>query len=353
MDCFLIIIVLALLIILTNILSSDSQYTLEHYDLEIRDISEVDCGSRCTEGLNCTGFAYKPLDKTCYLSKTSILGQPIDSIYESDYSKLDRRCNKSNRITDSNRIDGITLTRNSVYYCSDGESNTATRFQYANLGASALEDVRTSVFSKGDIDTTTPIEVSYNTMYIDWPRQRTEDTSIYPSFLYDVPNIKPSDLERKQFGFVESDKEFLGQYLLAHQCVANVPLYDCLKYCENNPDCAGTEWNRTLIKRADDGETNYLYEDVCCPKSAIKQIIPRRKEFDRGKFYVRQELKDMKKRDKIILTKTDLNDSSIPINKRFELKMSNIDVDKTNNIDDGKLTPTPGVVDDIYVYHTE
>jgi hypothetical protein len=353
----LIAITIVLVVILTNIFNENyddnNNNNLEHYDLQIKDITEVDCGTRCTEGLNCTGFAFKPIDKVCYLSKTGILGKPIDSIYGDDYSKLDRRCNKINRITDRNRLDGITLTKNSVYMCSDGESNVATQFQYANLGASSLEDVRTSVYSRGDLDTTTPTDVSYNTMYINWPRERKEDSSIYPSPLYDIPNAKPDDTANKKYGFIESDKEFLGQYMLAHQCVANVPFYDCIKYCENNGNCAGVEWNKSLIKRADDGDTNYLYEDVCCPKAIIKQIIPRRKEFNRGRFYVKKELQDINNREKIILTKNDLDNSTIPINKRFELKLTDVDVNKFNSIADYKLTPTPGIPEDSFVYHTE
>jgi hypothetical protein len=357
----LVIITIILLISLTHILTNgiynfnenNESNEIEYYDLEIKDITEVDCGTRCTEALNCSGFAYKPVEKACYLSKTGIIGKPIDSIYSDDYSKLDRRCSKANRITDRNRIDNITLTRNSVYMCSDGESNTVTRFQYANLGASALEDVRTSVFEKGDIDTSTPIEVSYDTMYIDWPRVRTEDLSIYPSILYDIPNAKPPETINRSFGFVESEKEFLGQYLLAHQCVANVPFYDCLKYCENNANCSGVEWNKALVKKADDGDTNFLYENVCCPKAVIKQIIPRRKEFDRGRFYVKKDLQNIVNRDKIILTKNDVDNSSIPINKRFDINLSNVSFNKNGDIRDDKLKATPGFIEDVYVYHNE
>ena len=42
---------------------------LEHYDLQIQNITPTECGTQCTEGLNCAGFAYKPIENTCYLSK--------------------------------------------------------------------------------------------------------------------------------------------------------------------------------------------------------------------------------------------------------------------------------------------
>lgn len=332
------IVILTIIMLIYNGMTSNNKLKdIEHYDQAIDDVSEVVCGTRCTEGLDCAGFAYKPIEKTCFLSKTGILGKPLNSIYSDRYSKLDRRCNKINRITDNQRIDGITLTQNSIYLCSDGEANTTTEFQYANLGASALEKVRVSPFEKVDIDSTTPVSVSYPTHYIDWPTKATS-VSEFPTPLFETPanrenrlnsgstsgTVTSNNKSDKRSAFIESDKEFLGQYLLAHQCVANVPFYDCLKFCENDQNCAGTEWNKSLVKSAGDGEFNYLYEDVCCPKAVVKQIIPRRRQFDRGRFYVKKKIEDIPDRDRIVVTKSDLYKTSIPINKRFAL--STIDV---------------------------
>ncbi|VBB18317.1 hypothetical protein YASMINEVIRUS_780 [Yasminevirus sp. GU-2018] len=303
----------------------------EHYDLEISDVTAVECGTKCTEGLNCAGFGYKPVEAKCYLSKSAILGRPMESLYSDSYSKLDRRCNKINRITDDKRIDGNTLTANSVYICSDGENNTATEFQYANLGGSALESARTTIFDRADSDIVTPTNVKYDVYEITWPKTKPASSQTEGP----VPLVGPkdkllaSDQSSNVFGFIESDKEFLGQYVLAHQCVSNTPLFDCLKYCENNPNCAGTEWNRALVKKSDDGKYDYLYENVCCPKSVIKQIIPRRDKLDRGRFYVKKPLKEMISRDKVVVSKAEFND--VPTNNRFALKITEIDKSEFNS----------------------
>lgn len=294
-----------------------SEERKEHYDFEIPNISLTECGTQCTEAINCVGFGYKPIEKTCYLSKTAILGEPMESIYGDQYSKLDRRCNKINRITDDKRVDGNTLTENSIYVCSDGQNNVATEFQYANLGSTSLESTRSTIFDRADSDRLTPVNVKYKVHEIVWPKDKSEQKEIRLSYVDSGTN---GSAKETVYGFIESDKEFLGQYMLAHQCVVNVPLFDCLKYCEKEPNCAGTEWNKSVIKKSSDGANNYLYENVCCPKAVIKQVIPRRNEFDRGRFYVKQPLQDIMKRDKVVFTKADFKDT-VPINKRFDLKM--------------------------------
>lgn len=287
----------------------------EHYDAKISNITLPYCGTECTKAMNCAAFGYNPVGGQCYLAKKAIIGKPYDSLYSDEYTKLARRCNKISRLTDNVRIDGNTLVQNSVYICADGENNVATQYQYANLGSTSLEGDKTLIFTDGDsARTTMPENVGYETYDIKWPTEKRElelSTS--------NTNLKIADNNVKH-GFVESDKEFLGQYALAHQCVVNVPLYDCLKYCENEPDCAGTEWNKGMVKT--DGTTNRLYENVCCPKSIIRQIIPRRNEFNRGKFYVKKALSDIENRDQIILTKADFTIDP-PTNPRFDLKIVN------------------------------
>jgi len=319
--------------------------TMEHYDLEIPNVSATECGTQCTEGLNCYGFAYKPIDKICYLSKSAILGEPMESLYSDKYSKLDRRCNKINRISDNKRIDGITLTQNSIYVCSDGENNTATEFQYANHGASALEGNKTTIYDTADKDKLVSENVKYEVHEITWPKTKTESNAISSQ---PYSNLLSSGNSLKQYGFVESDKEFLGQYMLAHQCVVNVPFFDCIKYCENNPNCAGTEWNKSMVKESAKGDYNYLYENVCCPKSVIKKIIPRRKEFNRGKFYVKKDLSEMLKRDKIVLTKADF--SIPPMNNRFDLRVADPKKPGVNDPIPENIMDVDGVMDPVYEY---
>jgi hypothetical protein len=334
-------------------LSDDNSHQehVEHYDYEIQNVSLTECGTQCTEALNCLGFGYKPIEKKCYLSKTAIVGEPMESIYSDQYTKLDRRCNKINRINDNRRIDGNTMTANSVYVCSDGENNVATEFQYANLGATSLASVPSTIFDRADSDNTIPINVKYEVHNIVWPKNKTDQTSDRISYLDDKKQNPGSQLDANQtHGFVESEKEFLGQYLLGHQCVVGVPFFDCLKYCENDSKCAGTEWNKSIIKRSDtnaNGQAfDYLYENVCCPKTVIKKIIPRRKEFDRGRFYVKRTLQDMMQRDKVVFTKADFKDT-IPINKRFDLKITEFDNAKLNDAAQQNITTVQDIEDPI------
>jgi len=255
------------------------------------------------------------------------------------------------------------MTSNSVYICSDGERSTATEFQYANGGSTSLESVKTTIFDRADSDITTPVDVSYKTYEIVWPYVKPpKPTGIVPFYpdgspLSRNPSSSPSSSSKNKesieiengnkYGFIESNKEFLGQYLLAHQCVVNVPLFDCLKYCENNPECAGTEWNKAIVKQSDTGKFDYLYENVCCPKTVIKQIIPRRDKMDRGRFYVKKELKDMMNRDKIIMTKADFSKDAVPpTNKRFALKMTKIDTQFDDNPDTQNVNYIEAVFDD-------
>lgn len=326
---------------------------IENYDGRISNITATQCGTECTIGENCKGFAYKPVSSTCYLSKNRILGEPTESAYNVDYSKLDMRCNKINPIDDVDFINDLTLTENSVYVCSDGERNRSSEFQYANLGSSSLETANTIGASAGrgvpnkigDRPLTNkPLVVNYdlyNIKYIDPKINALED--IVPNF----PRlVRKTDVEIRESqkenvliadgltdtsnrsAYIESDMEFLGQYLLAHQCVVNVPFYDCVQFCDNNEKCAGVEYNKSIVRS--DGKTNHVYENVCCPKQVIKKIIPRRDQFNRGKFYVKTDLDKIKGRDSVVLTRQDFQKpngisdlrSTINDSPRFALEMT-------------------------------
>jgi hypothetical protein len=313
--------------------------SVEHYDARMSNITETQCGTECTQAQNCVAFGYKPIGGKCYLSETSILGSPIGHIYSDEYTKLDRRCNKINRINDEDRIDGISLTENSIYICSDGENNISTEFQYANYGASSLDNVNSTIFNRSDTDRITPQTVQYPIGDIIYPKEKKD---ILPEFI--KKQEKDSTDKGGKFGFIESDKEYLGQYTLAHQCVVNVPMYDCLKYCENSDNCAGTEWNKTLVKTK--GKENHLYENVCCPKAIIKKVIPRRNKFIKGRFYVKKELPELLNRDKIIMTKSKLH-NSIPTNDRFNLSMTDYKIPNVNDPDQQDLSNVSAMQDPI------
>jgi hypothetical protein len=345
-----------------------NNYMVEGYDGKISNITLTQCGTECTISENCNAFAYKPVISTCYLSKKALLGEPVESPYQyrSEYSKLDRKCNKINPINDVDFINDLTLTQNSVYVCSDGNSNDNTEFQYANLGASSLETSDTVGHAAGRGVPTkvgdqpavaTPVAVNYDLYKIKYPDpELTKLNDLEPNFpklvrMNDqeirnaqknsaIKGSKPiterehvlinpalSD-ESGRSAFIESDMEYLGQYLLGHQCVVNVPLYDCIQFCDNDSKCAGTEWNEAIVRS--DGKNNHVFENVCCPKQVIKKIIPRRNQFNRGKFYVKTGLDKIKARDSIMLTRQDFRSpnsisdlrTTIQNNPRFDLQMT-------------------------------
>jgi len=274
---------------------NDHNENREHYDARLSGLTITECGTECTRALNCSGFGYNHVGGKCYLSESTILGTPTQGLYSDEYSKLDKRCNKINKITDDKRLDGITLTQNSIYACSDGENNITSRYQYANLGSTSLDDKKTTIFDSIDSDYSVPTEVAYQTHDIVWP---TKKEDLLP---YDFNPDIPKENTTKKYGFVESNNEYLGQYLLPHQCVVNVPLYDCLNYCKDKPKCVGTEWIKNMFKD-ENGETR-LYENICCPKSVIAKTINRRPQFNRGKFYIKKELNQLNKNNNIVISK--------------------------------------------------
>jgi hypothetical protein len=303
--------------------------TKEYYDVRIPNISLTECGTECTKATNCVGFGFNHSTDKCYMSKKPIIGEPMYSLYSDEYTKLDRRCNKINNILDSKRIDGNTLTENSIYVCSDGENNVATQFQYANMGATSLERVDSTIFDRANSDAMTPTNVKYDTYEIIWPLHKID--------LIPISARRKSDelITKNNFGFLESDKEFIGQHVLEHQCVVNVPMFDCLKFCENRKDCTGVEWNESLIEPDETGKYNYFYENVCCPKSTINKIVPRREKFNRGRFYIKKDLKDLINKDNLIFTKADdsidlKNISDIPYISDVQLQIEVNDPRKQN-----------------------
>lgn len=286
------ILILILIIILILLISQSN--IQENYDARLSNITLTECGTECTRNLNCYGFGYNHVGGKCYLSKSTILGEPLESLYKDEYTKLDRRCNKINRITDNNRVDGITMTQNSVYICADGENNTGTRFQYANLGATSLDGAKTTIFDRADQDNIQPVEVAYETNGLVWPKTKEENTKLYEEV--------QQEKKIKKNIFIESDNEFLGQYLLPHQCSTNIPFYDCLKFCDNEKKCMGVEWNKE-------------HSGVCCPKSIISKIIPRREQHKNGKFYVKRNSETLNERDNIVLTKSNFDQRPLIDNK--------------------------------------
>jgi len=275
---------------------------IERYDASIPNITPTQCGTECTNRMKCAGFGYKPEGGKCYISNSTIFGEPIDKLFSNEYSKLDIRCNKINKITDEDSVNSKTLTENSIYMCADGEYNTYSRYQYANYGATSLDRYGSTVFDFSDSDIIKPAEVKY---YLN-KNDIKQDNEYIADF-----NTKPNKIK---YIFTESNNEAVGLDIPDQQCIVNVPLHSCLLQCKNNNSCVGTEWNRYIHN--DDNE----YENVCCHKSTINNMIPRREQFKRGKFYTKIEVDNITNDNTIVITNNEKNN----ISNRFNVYIPEI-----------------------------
>jgi hypothetical protein len=180
MILFIIILVIWIIILsCDNIYNCINKNTTETYDAKMSNLTLTQCGTQCTQGFGCVGFGYKP-NGDCYLSKDNILGRPYDSLYGDEYTRLDKRCNKMNKLAIEDRIDDISLTQNSVYVCSDGENNVSSQYQYANYGATSLEPILYTIFDMSDTDIISPTNVVYPIKDIPWPKNKQD---LLPGFI--------------------------------------------------------------------------------------------------------------------------------------------------------------------------
>jgi hypothetical protein len=275
---------------------------VEGYDASIPNISLTQCGTECTNRMRCVGFGYKPIGGVCYISNSTIFGEPNDKLFSNEYSKLDRRCNKINKITDEDAINSKTLTENSIYMCADGEHNIYTRYQYANYGATSLDKYGTTIFDASDTDIIKPEEIKY---YLN-KNTIKQDNDYISDFITDPNKIK--------YKFIETSDEIDGSDVPGRQCIVNVSLYDCLSNCKNNDLCVGAEWNKHIL--LDDNE----YENICCQKSTINNMMPRKEQFKKGKFYIKTKVDNITNDDTIVITNTEKKD----INNRFNIYIPEI-----------------------------
>ena len=326
---FVILLILVIILIITIV----SDYNIEHYDVKVdKNInSSSDCGAKCTEVLQCSGFGYNNRNNSCFLSKSPILGKPLEGDYAGKYSNSDTQCNKIynlNKKTD----DKQQLLNNSIYNCvnhEDGDILDKTRQIGRNKNKKIIIDKKiekvdnnfngldedlsydfddTITFSKYNkksknlTDALNKYNVDTNYAY----SNNTKNTKTNYAYSNNTQNTK-TNTTKKENSFIEWDNDVLGQYMLKPQCVSNVPFYDCIKHCDNKSNCAGTEWNNSLIKKINNKDI--VYENVCCPKSNITKSVTRDIN-NKGKFYIKTDLDYIKNRDKIHLTKADFTNKT-------------------------------------------
>lgn len=280
LSIIIIIIIVILLLFYTCYLDNYNDDKIENFDARIPNISKEQCGNFCTRIIGCGGFAYSD-NGVCYLSKQAILGKSVNSLFSDDYNVNDYRCNKTQPITSNTDIISPNLRRrNALYVCSDSEQGEYTLQLIAPTARQPIADF-------DDIDKIDVPDYEFTNDFV-WP---TDKTDIVFNNLSRNPN--------QYVMYEKSRDEFLGQYSYPQKCVSDVSELACLKICESDEKCIGVEWNPSYLKYKANKESNLTpnnegmyqsYKNICCPKTQITEIIPRRPEFINGNFYTKKHI---------------------------------------------------------------
>lgn len=271
------IILILVIILFINIKSNN---TRETFDLLQDNVLKEDCGRACTKSPTCKGFAYDTGTLTCYLSKNQILGPPNTGQYSREYSSEQTRCNKIRPLSDDKGVipesPDEQLKYNTIYLCSPNEKADYEFYQIVNGDINKTE--------KKLIDSLPDVE--YVVEEIDWTNKQKD----YVKQIL-LPPLEEDEYKLKPYNVYDVDnQENLGQYMLPHKCVSDIPLDKCLETCNEHKECVGVEWNP-------------FYKDnknVCCPKIEVTKKIMRRPEFELGKFYIKNNKRELNKYKKFL-----------------------------------------------------
>lgn len=272
---FLLIIIIVLLIIILY----NSKYNLkniEKYDAKVIPTTQRQCGDLCTEAIGCYAFAHKD-NGDCFLSKNYILGPAYNSLYAYEYNPADYRCNKFRPMQGlSDAYVPEALKQNAFYTCSDNEEGKYTLQLIADTIYEPVKD-----FS--DVD---KIDVPrYKLFDFNWPTQQDQ-----------VINLnKEQNANRDYTVYEKSDNEYQGNYLFPEKCTSDISESACLQLCTQYDNCVGVEFNPYYERTNVNDAGNKVYKNICCPKSRIDNIVPRKSEFKNGKFYLKTSKSNLNK----------------------------------------------------------
>ena len=256
-----------IILVITNILFSN--HNRETFDAKINRSTKEKFGIMCTKVFGCKAFSTGE-NNTCYLSKSNILNKPTKSKFAEDYNNEIEKCNKISVLKDIQEHTSLEKKLNALYMC-----NTKN-----DVNFKIYDNVEKIINSPNDIQYINVDE--YSSVDIDWDKEITLDD--YPEFIKNPDKIKYVTVMN------EENKEFMGQYMYPHKCSGNISQRDCINHCAKNEKCVGTEWNPTYIKKLKNKD-EYIYilhKGVCCPKIKITNKIPRRKNYENGKFYLKK-----------------------------------------------------------------
>jgi hypothetical protein len=267
-----IVIILILIVLIILFLFKNKK---ENYDARISNVDNIEkCANICSSIYGCGGFAYNSNNNKCYVSKYPLASPSIPSLYSNEFQKSNIYCNKALPIISDISINNDLYVDNKVYNCYTQNAQDLGK-KYYDFGKPEKQIYFNDLYGiKSE---------PYNIQKLEWPTEQV-DLKFDDKFnlYYDTKDI-----------YYEADNmnEYLGTYLNPGMCKTDIDQHKCLKDCTLNADCIGVEYNPTYK----------TYRNVCCPKSKIEKIIPRREDKLSGTFYTKQvNLKDNTKNNIII-----------------------------------------------------
>ena len=232
---------------------------IEGYDVRISDLSATECGDTCTTGYGCSGFSHDQKTNKCYLSQTRIFGKPNSGQFISEYTAEQKRCNKRSMIKEGDSLDLDSKKENIIYMCAPQENVNNDWYVILNDNFvrldSPYDDLEKLGIMKNDIE-------KYELNLVEWPTKNSPKIDTKPIYLDRETN--------KHDTYLISQKGYVGDFLYDHECVAKIPLFDCLKNCSSEPECIGVE-----------SRSN----DICCPIKKVNQNVDKKIESNKGLFY--------------------------------------------------------------------
>lgn len=245
----------------------DSVDMIEGYNGRISKITKEKCGSLCTRTIGCAGFGYDEKTERCYLSQKPIDTRPVAVLYADEYLPHHDICNKKYVIDSDKNIHDDNMKYNAIYTCTDDEKGAVDTLMIKDDNITPIFD--DNKLKELKVDT-------YALKTINWPSSRID-------IEFERPNRDDAQFSKI---FVKRENEYLGQYMYPHMCVANIPELECIKHCAKNQECSGVEWNPFMMDPSGENQNRYkIYKNICCPKSTIDKIIPRRELHMNGSFY--------------------------------------------------------------------
>lgn len=265
----------------------------EGFDEKIINANIENCARFCKMTAKCAGFSYDKNNSICYPSVTPILGKPGSSIYRNDYNKKFTTCNKLFTMTEPINESSETIKKpNSIFLCmEDGKDNYFIAHNYKDIYE--LDPKKENKNPYDDYPIKPYVWANENDLQIspvDWNKIKDNyEPSKNSIDVVDVHSINQI-MDEKNNMLLDYKKTNLmsdGDFYKTYQCIDEVPLTECLNYCNGKEDCVGVEFNQSFIR------DNIIRKNVCCPKVTIGNLVERSDDYKNGNFYVKQMIKNI------------------------------------------------------------